>query len=439
MAEKNDDLLHNVYLLISEGNIVRDLLRLGMLDIFLDMQPDCRVIILTPAYAVPEFRAEFLRDRVMIERHLRWEPSSLLLSMRIRLRKKMRKRLLVRLLWKTETQFARVAPELQHLFDLYPPALVVSTHPFRLWEWDVIAYADKCGFATAAVVKSWDNVIKGLTARTRYIAVWNEVNRREAIELQAYRDDEITTVGAAAFDRYFDPAVIQPRDAFWRSKGLDPDRPIVLFGTSGGSLSPYDETFMMDLLLHLADQVPELQKIQYVCRLHPSSDLLAFWPYQSHPRVVLSFSSYIKTLGWTMTVEQVDEMANMLCHADVLITPASTLTLESAIFDTPTIVPAFSTVQPDQVEKAMEASRFGRHFQPLVQNNWVPIVHSEQALAKAMIRALRDPAWYRDGRKAIVENYVPFRDRRSGQRVAQFIADMVTRSIEKQNLPVLPT
>lgn len=431
MTGKKGDPLRNVYLLISEGNIVRDLLRLGMLDLFLEMRPDCRVIILTPAYNVPEFRAEFLRDRVMIERHLRWEPSSRLLTKLIQLRKRMRKRALVRLLWKIETQFARVEHGLRDLFDLHPPTLVVSTHPMRWWEWDVIAYADRRGWATAAVVKSWDNLFKGLTARAPHIAVWNEVNRREAIELQAYRDDEITTVGAAAFDRYFVPSVIQPREGFWRSKGLDPDRPIVLFGTTGGYLAGYDETFMMDLLLKLADEIPELQEVQYVCRLHPSSNLVAFWPYQFHPRVTLSFGSYVKTLDWSMTLEQVDEMANMLCHSDVLITPASTLTLESAVFDTPAIVPAFSTVQTDLVDKAMKAGHFNRHFRPLEENNWVPITRSDQALAQAMVQALQDPTWYREGRKAIMENYIPFRDGRSGERVAQFISDMVTRSIER--------
>lgn len=76
----------------------------------------------------------------------------------------------------------------------------------------------------------------------------------------------------------------------------------------------------------------------------------------------------------------------------------------------------------------MEARHFGRHFRPLEQNDWVPIVRSEQELAQAMVQALQDPTWYREGRKAIVENYVPFRDGRSGQRVAQFIADMVEKA-----------
>ena len=211
---------------------------------------------------------------------------------------------------------------------------------------------------------------------------------------------------------------------FMRSMGLDPENPIVLFGTAGSHAPDWDETHVMDLLLQITDQCAELRSIQFVCRLHPSSRLEHFWPYHDHPRVILSFGSYVKTLGWCMTKDEVDQMANMLCHADLVITPASTLSIEAPVFDTPTLVTLFSTVRPELHAKATKKAWLEMHFKPIVEHDWLPLVHTSEDLAPMMTRALQDPAWYREGRKAIVEEYITLTDGKSYQRVAQFISDL---------------
>ena len=62
--------------------------------------------------------------------------------------------------------------------------------------------------------------------------------------------------------------------------------------------------------------------------------------------IVLSYvDKYIPTLGWTMDNEDVDIMANILYHSDVIISPGSTVTIEAAIFDTPIVFPTFNPRQ----------------------------------------------------------------------------------------------
>jgi hypothetical protein len=120
----------------------------------------------------------------------------------------------------------------------------------------------------------------------------------------------------------------------------------------------------------------------------------------------------------------VDEIANMLCHADIVITPASTLSIEGPIFDTPTIVTLFSTVRPDLHEKATEAGWLSMHFKPIVNNDWLPLARSPEELLGMMRKALKDRSWYRDARKALVDEYVTFTDGKSYQRVARFIDEL---------------
>jgi hypothetical protein len=417
--------LRNVYIAISEGNVYRDLVRLGMLQYLLDSVPDMRVILLTQAWAVTEVQEEVRHERVVVARHDRFShrrPFGRLTG----IRRMQRRRFLIDLFARLEG-FATPTPVgLPELFSEYPPSLVVSTHPLQMWEWDLICTARKWGIPTAGVVKSWDNVLRHLKARPDRLCVWGKANYREAVEVEKYHEDEVRMVGAVAFDRYFTPGVILPRDDFWRSKGLDPSKPIIFFGTAGAFSGDWDETFMMDLLIEMTGQAEDLKDVQLVCRLHPCTHLQYFWPYSDHPRVILSFGSYVKTLGWCMTREEVDEMANMLCHADIVITPASTLSIEGPIFDTPTIVTLFSTVRPELHARAIEAGWLNMHFKPIVRNDWLPLARSPEDLIGMIRKALKDRSWYRDARKQLVDEYVTFTDGRSYQRVARFIDDLAS-------------
>lgn len=430
--------LHNIYLSITYGHLVRDHLRLGMLNKLLEMRPDCRVILLTPGDKVQDFRDEFDHERVIFKYHKLWG-SPRLHSYACRLRNFSRKlpisnkRKLDQELWKIESRLFTHDPGIERLFKEYPPALVVSTLPHFHIEYDLIAYADRLGYATAAVVKSWDNIQKGLKLRAERIAVWNDVNRAEARKLEFYRDSEITNVGPFPFDRYFTKGVIKDRDEFWKSKGLDPEKPIILYGSIGGFVgmgTTFDESYMMEELLSIVENNKELKDAQVICRLHPSSNLVAFWRFSSNPRVTLSFVSYIKAFGWSMTRDEVDEMANMLAHSDLVVTPGSTLTLEAAIFDTPVIVPVFSTVQPEEYKKTIQKS-FDRHLKKLKDNDWVPFIYDKDKLAEKIIYTLKNPGEYKSGREALVKNYIPFSDGKSGERVAKFISDNVDRGIKR--------
>lgn len=417
--------MRNVYIAISEGNVYRDLVRLGMLRHLLDRAPDIRVIILTQAWAVKEVQDEVRHERVIVARHDRFyhrPPFGRLTG----LRRRQRRRFLIDFLARIEGHVTPSPAGIVELFSEYPPSLVVSTHPLEIWEWDLISIARKWGVRSAGVIKSWDNILRHPQSRADRICVWGNANYREALEVEKYRESEVRMVGAAAFDRYFTGGVILPRDDFWRSMGLDPAKPIIFFGTAGSFSGDWDETFMMDLLLEMTEQADDLKDAQFVCRLHPCSYLQYFWPYREHPRVVLSFGSYVKTLGWCMTRDEVDEMANMLCHADIVITPASTLSIEGPIFDTPTIVTLFSTVRPDLHAKATEAGWLSMHFKPIVRNDWLPLARSPEDLLVMIRKAIKDRTWYREGRKKLVDEYVTFTDGKSYQRVASFIDELAS-------------
>lgn len=413
-----------VFISIPLGINVRDILRLGVLEALLGARHDLEVVLLTPAHRVPEFLREFSQGRVTIAPFRRFEPSAGVTRV-VGLRRRSRVRPLVNLLLAAESRLARPDQTLKSLLQESPPHLVVTVHPQDWWDWELISYARRLGIPTLGVVKSWDNIQRGLMVHPDFLAVWNEVNRQEAVALESYQASHIRLVGAPPFDRYFDATVFQSRADYARRLGLEADKKILVYATAGQIMDYGDETYMFEELLRIRARSEPLRDVQIVCRLHANSRLEYFWGYRGTPGVAFSFGSYIKTLGWSMTRAEVDDMANLLYHADVVVSPGSTVTLEAALFDRPTIVPAFHEAQPEHIKRWLIGWHFAKHYRPLVDNDWVPIAWSSAELEAMVCRSLEDPGWYRGGRRAIVEHYTPLRDGRTSERVARLIVELV--------------
>jgi hypothetical protein len=96
---------------------------------------------------------------------------------------------------------------------------------------DIVRAAQARGIPVAALIASWDNLTnKGdLRVVTDLVAVWNDAQKREAVELHRIPADRIAVTGAQPFDRWFDRTPSRARVDFCRHVGLPDDRPFLLF------------------------------------------------------------------------------------------------------------------------------------------------------------------------------------------------------------------
>jgi CDP-glycerol glycerophosphotransferase (TagB/SpsB family) len=127
-----------------------------------------------------------------------------------------------------------------------------------------------------------------------------------------------------------------------------------------------------------------------------------------------------------MTREDVVFVANMLHHADVVITPGSTMTLEAAIFDTPTLVPIFHVYQPEMASNYFASVGFSKHLGRLERLDLVPIIRTAEELGPAINQCLANPSWYKVQRSQLVRDYVHFTDGRSVERLSKLIVQLAT-------------
>jgi hypothetical protein len=397
--------------------VVRDLLRCGPLQRVL-ANPDVSVVLLTPGIRDPAFVEEFSHPRVSIEAQQPYAPSTMVWRLMTRRWRHARSPAMADLMHRVEERLIPVPPAYTELFEKYRPALVVSGDPLRPGDANLIAAAHKYGVPTLGSVRSWDNILKHLRTRPRALTVWSAINAREAVSVDRYRPSQVIEVGAPQLDVYFR----EPSRSYSKSDlGLDPTKRTLLLATSSFTYES-DQTYLVDMLLEAIRSGEIRQPLQIVLRLHPDDRVGRYLKYRHAPEVILDIPErYLSTLGWTMTVTDLERMAALVRHADVMVNFATTVTLEAAIVDTPTLLVAFSPIDPEEMQRYVVGLHFGMHYKSLVARELVPIAWNRAQLIDWVNRLLDDVNLYASQRATIVREWVQFTDGRSGQRLGDTI------------------
>jgi hypothetical protein len=404
---------------VQTGMVARDLLRCGPLERVLE-HPRTRVVLLTPGVRDPAFVAEVGQDRVLIEPLRPYGPSPMVWRLMNRRWRHARTPRQADAVHRLEERFIPVPPEYDALLRSYAPALVVSGDPLRPGDANLIAAARKRGIPTLGSVRSWDNILKHLRTRPDALTVWNATNVREAFDIDRFRPDQVTAVGAPQLDTYFRTPPMS-RDELCAQMGLDPRKKILVLATSSFTYDS-DQTYLVDMVLEAIRSGEIHHPVQVVLRLHPDDRAGRYLKYRHAPEVVLDIPErFLATLGWTMTTADLERMRALLEHADLMVNFATTVTLECAITDTPTLLVAFSPIDPEEMQRYVVGLHFQMHYKALVERDLVPVAWDRAALVAWINRYLDDPSLYRAQRATIVREWVQFTDGRSGERLGDAI------------------
>ncbi len=136
--------------------------------------------------------------------------------------------------------------------------------------------ARSLGIPVGMVVSSWDNLMcKGTIHQVpELVAVWNDFQRREAIELHGIPAERIVVTGAVAFDHWYDWKPSRSREEFCAAAGLDPERPFALYVGSTISISPHEVDFALPCVAgirHRPGGGPDA--LQVLIRQHPHNPM----------------------------------------------------------------------------------------------------------------------------------------------------------------------
>ena len=147
---------------------------------------------------------------------------------------------------------AEAALPSERYFELFiayhEPDLVVVTPlvDFGSYQTDYVKAAHRLGIPVAFAPFSWDNLTNRGLIRVQpdRVLVWNEVQKREAIELHGVSPDRVVVTGAARFDDFYELQPSTSREEFCGVSGLDPSRPFLLYGCSSPFVAPREVEFV---------------------------------------------------------------------------------------------------------------------------------------------------------------------------------------------------
>lgn len=128
-----------------------------------------------------------------------------------------------------------------------PDLLVVSPLvDLRTNQIDWVRAARARGTRTVLAVASWDNLTSKARIQTEVdrVIVWNETQKREAIDLHGVDESAVAVTGAQLYDGWFGRQPESDRATFCSALGLDPARPIVLYVGSSTSIARDEPAFI---------------------------------------------------------------------------------------------------------------------------------------------------------------------------------------------------
>jgi hypothetical protein len=154
-----------------------------------------------------------------------------------------------------------------------PDVLVVTPLIFPMEDQsDWVKSAKALGIPVAFPVFSWDNLTtKGpVHVQPDRVFVWNEIQKREAIEYHGVPAERIVVTGAPRFDAFFRMKPSKDRAAFCRKYGLDPAHPILTYLCSSDFVAGHEVEFIERWVREVRSE-PSLAACNVLVRPHPRS------------------------------------------------------------------------------------------------------------------------------------------------------------------------
>jgi hypothetical protein len=232
-----------------------------------------------------------------------------------------------------------------------PSALVATplVH-FRSRQRGWVRSARRLGIGTMACVYSWDSLTnRGLMhAMPDRVAVWNEAQGRQAVELHGAPAGSIVVTGAWPYDHWFDWRASRSRKSFCQELGLAADRRIILYACSSRFIAGGEREAVSAWLRAVRSSAdPSVATANVVIRPHPLNGDQWDEPALSDLPEVAVFPSH--------GADPVDDSSraayfDSIAHADAVVGVNTSALIESVILDRPALAfpaPRFRTTQEE--------------------------------------------------------------------------------------------
>lgn len=282
------------------------------------------------------------------------------------------------------------------LQSLAPDVLLLAslTH-YRSVQPDILRAAIARRVPSIACVYSWDH----LSSKARIVDwpdrvfVWNETQRREAVELHGLPADRVFATGAQCYDRWFGRQPTRSREAFCGDMGLDPSTPFILYVCSALTPSPGEPAFVVEWARALRRSPEPLSRLGLLVRPHP--ERMHEWD-----GTALDVPNAVLRGGAVVDAAAEADYFDALYHAEAVVGLVTSALLEAAVLGRPVLTITRPEFRPHQWGM--------QHFRYLLEvAGGLPLVADDiDAHLAQLAGALAGDAGWRANQRAFLEQFV---------------------------------
>ncbi len=307
------------------------------------------------------------------------------------------------------------------LFNQYKPDLVFSTDIYDTNDRDLTEEAKRYGVLTIGMVRSWDNVTtKGvMLAIPDKIIVASNILRDELWEYNKIKKDKIFISGIPHYDACLNPREVS-REKFFEEMKLDLGKKVIIFCPTGARQYQYDgET--LKLFQDFKDRNLFSKRVQFLVRF-PPSDTIKLNGFIRDPDFVfdepgLNINGVKKESEFTR--EDAGHLNDSLYYSDIVITTGSTMMIDAAAFNRPSIL-LFFDAKKDNSDGIKKFSSY-MHLKKFLRLGSCRIAKNSHELLEQINNYLDNPILDAEKRKKMLEEYCYKLDGKSSNRVSQFL------------------
>ncbi len=438
-----------VFFAIDRGLVARNILRSGVLDKLLE-QPNTRAVILLPkkAEGIPAYlHEEFSDPRIFLEEVPERRDSFWLVNVWLpvvnnfvytdftdmlardgsgkvkpvpKWRYPMHSRLyrfLSKFKWlKSLTReldfWLFRAKGFEALFKKYEPSVMFCGSIVSKYDVALLKAARKFGVPTIGMQKGWDNLQKQLIRHVpdRFL-IQNALMSEAAEEVQMIDALRIQVVGFPQFDPYANKRISGNQEV-----------KTIFFG-SEGLWTPQDD-LLLEKIIQWQERGAFPFKTRIIARPHFSNIRKGLYDrFKGKPQVFIDdgyrYGTYFSD-AWDPSKQDYRHFVDELCSSDVMVTYASTLSLDAACIDLPVINITYGSFEKDGKDLTSNLYK-ADHYLPVVESQAVEMTDTDEQLRAAIIRSIEEPSYRAAGRKKLRDTMCGILDGKSAERIANHI------------------